>query len=181
MNFDFKEVLKKNKPVEAMDDSDENEITHIREPEPVAKGLKKKYVYYAVMFLIIITIVATAVGLSKDGKKNLDKNEINQVQSQSAVEGDHLINIPKDYTEEAKYKKKHEEAEKKNMKDKDTSDTSTKKNNVPSAPKVPKQPAYSGNNVRRELTPAEKAKIFREEQRQEALKSPIGFEFKDRE
>lgn len=179
MNFDFKEVLKKNKPVEAMDESDENEITYIREPEPVAKGLKKKYVYYAVMFLIIITIVATAVGLSKDGKKNLDKNEINQTQSQSAVEGNHLINIPKDYTEEAKYKKKHEEAEKKNIKDKNTSDTSS--NNAPSAPKLPKQPAYSGNNVRRELTPAEKAKILREEQRQEALKSPIGFELKDRE
>lgn len=177
MEFNFKEILKKNKQVEAIDDSDENEITHIREPEPVAKGLKKKYIYYVLMVLMIITVMAMAIGLSKDGKKDTDKTETAKPQTQTAVEGDHLINIPKDYTEEAKYKKKNEEVEKKDIHGKKSS-TNDKPVSAPSVPKVPKQPTYNG---RRELSPEEKAKIIREELRQKALQSPIGFELKNRE
>lgn len=185
MNFsdNFKNLLKQKKATgnhEMINDEEENDIKTLRQDEPFVKGVKKRYVYYVMFVLMAAVVFGSVYGLSRDTKtdKKADKTEI-KTSNVESVQGEHLLNIPKDYTQQAEFDRKNKEKRiKEETKSKDAANDKVKKAEVPSAPKVPKQPTYNG---RRELSPEEKAKIIKEELRQKALQSPIGFELKHRE
>ena len=109
----------------------------------------------------------------------------NDLRNSQAVEGDHLLNIPKDYKAQAdaEAKRKAEEEAKKKAEEAAKEAEAKKKAReaakVPDAPRVPQQPSrYTGRN---ELSPAEKARLAREERRMQALESPIGFEIQNKD
>lgn len=151
----------------------------IRKNEPVWKGLKRKYIFYALIFIALTTLAAVVFGLEEDKQVELDRQakQQSEIIESKAVSGDHLMNIPKDYTAQAEEARKKEEAEKR--KATQAKESNIKSNNSkPPAPAVPKQPDIP---ARYELSPAEKARLIQIELRQKALESPIGFELKNKE
>lgn len=179
----FKHLIEQNKAAdnnEIQNDDEDNDIKTLRQDEPLVKGVKKRYVYYVVFALMAAVVFGSVYGLSRDTKteKKVEKTEIktNNIES---VQGNHLLNIPKDYSQQAEFDRKNKEKSmKEEIKNKDSLNSNAKKSEAPSAPKVPKQPTYNG---RRELSPEEKAKLMKEELRQKALQSPIGFELRNME
>lgn len=183
--FKKEEPQQKEPPQE--DDDERNDVTHMRAKEPIIKGLKRKYVYYGIAAFIAITLIATTLGLQEDESRKAEKEAAaqNDLRNSQAVEGDHLLNIPKDYKAQAdaEAKRKAEEEAKKKAEDAAKEAEAKKKAReaakVPDAPRVPQQPSrYTGRN---ELSPAEKARLAREERRMQALESPIGFEIQNKD
>ena len=175
--FKKEEPQQKEPPQE--DDDERNDVTHMRAKEPTIKGLKRKYVYYGVAAFIAITLIATTLGLQEDESRKAEKEAAaqNDLRNSQAVEGDHLLNIPKDYKAQAdaEAKRKAEEA----AKEAEAKKKAREAAKVPDAPRVPQQPSrYTGRN---ELSPAEKARLAREERRMQALESPIGFEIQNKD
>lgn len=185
----FKAIFKRLKTNEApppvseteFDGNKENDIKSLRAKEPAWKGLKRKYIYYVLLLFIITTMYAMLTGLEDDKKAALEKEQrqANEVRDSKAVTGDHLLNIPKNYTEQAEIetKKKAEAEKQKNLKEteKKQSEKKTDKQ-LPSSPQIPQQPIY---NNRYEPTLAEKERLRKEELRQKAYESPIGFELRE--
>ena len=127
------------------------------------------------------------MGLQEDESRKAEKEAAaqNDLRNSQAVEGDHLLNIPKDYKAQAdaEAKRKAEEEAKKKAEEAAKEAEAKKKAReaakVPDAPRVPQQPSrYTGRN---ELSPAEKARLAREERRMQALESPIGFEIQNKD
>lgn len=185
----FKSKAKNDAPVPeppADEEDDSNAVTHMRGKEPAVKGLKRKYVYYAVAGFAAITLSATVIGLSDDADRAAKKEAAAQTElkNSQAVEGDHLLNIPKDYKAQAEAEAKRKaEQEAKEAAEKKAQEAADKKKaresaEEPTPPTVPQQPRrYTG---RQELSPAEKARLAREEKRLQALESPIGFEIQNK-
>lgn len=173
--------LETEETTEQKDDFDgdiRNDVKVLRKEEPSWKGLKRKYIYYALMGVAIITMFAVITGLEDDKKRaqEAEQRKITEVRDSKAISGDHLLNIPKDYKEQAEReaKKKLDEERMKAMMEADGKDKETKPAEAPVAPTVPPQPYQ-----RHELTPAEKAELMRLEIKMKALESPIGFELKE--
>lgn len=207
--FDFLKRLKKRRSedktavedrhAEKSNDTDDfdgdtsNDITTLRAPEPGWKGIKRKYIYYVMLFLAAIIMYAVMTGFQDDKarQQERDAKKIEEVRDSKAVTGDHLVNIPKDYKEQAeadakqqaeKEKRERREAESKRYSEKIDARQNSRNESVryvPAAPNVPARPQMPPSYVRKELSPAEKAKLAQAEERQKALVSPIGFDIKE--
>lgn len=205
--FDFLKRLKKRRSedktavedrhAEKSNDTDDfdgdtsNDITTLRAPEPGWKGIKRKYIYYVMLFLAAIIMYAVMTGFQDDKarQQERDAKKIEEVRDSKAVTGDHLVNIPKDYKEQAeadakqqaeKEKRERREAESKRYAEKIDARQNNRNESVryvPAAPSVPTRPQMPP--TRKELSPAEKAKLTQAEERQKALVSPIGFDIKE--
>lgn len=186
--FGFGKKKEKNvEPLETEDNAEQkdnfdgdtdNDVKVLRKEEPSWKGLKRKYIYYALMGICAITMFAVITGLEDDKKRaqEAEQRKITEVRDSKAVSGEHLLNIPKDYKEQAELeaKKKRDEERMKAMMEADKKPAEKEKVEAPVTPQVPPQPYQ-----RHELTPAEKAELMRIEMKMKALESPIGFELKE--
>lgn len=175
------ETEESNDKKDDFDGDTSNDVKVLRKEEPSWRGLKRKYIYYVVGVVCLITLYAVFSGLEDDKKRaqEAEQRKITEVRDSKAVSGDHLLNIPKDYKEQAEReaKKKRDEERMKAMmetEDRGDKDKEAKAAEAPVAPQVPPQPY-----VRHELTPAEKAELKRLEIKMKALESPIGFELKE--
>lgn len=168
---------------------EKNDITTIdlRKEEPKYVGAKKQYIYYVVFAIVLIGVYAVFTGMQADKEKEKEQERLQaeQYQDSKAVTGDHLINVPKNYQEQAEYeakkaeeeRRKKQQEEEKSASDTTKSSTATDVPQVPPTPSIPNQPAY--DNYNNGLSVAEQLRLKKEEEKQKALESPIGFEIKE--
>lgn len=160
-------------------ESNDNDIKRLRTAEPNWKGIKRKYIYYVLLFFAFSLIYAVTSGLEDDKNKaeNKELKKTEEFRDSKPIQGEHLINIPKDYREQADIDAKNK---KKAEKEKEF-ELEEKKNKIesPSIPQRPRVPETKYN--RYELSPAEKSKLEKEELRKKALSSPISFDLKERQ
>lgn len=143
-------------------------------------GISKSHLYYVCGALVLIVCLALLWGLFRTPPETKEDSAV--MHGSTAVKGDHLINVPKDYTaqaEEEARRKAEEERKKKLNQDKTQTDSATNNENIkqPVPPNLPPQPEYRRQY---EPNPAEKAKLAAEERQMKALMSPIGIYIKER-
>lgn len=173
--------------VVATESEESNHVTSLPGKRDEWRGLHKKYIYFVLLFIAAVSVVAVVLGLGED-QQQAEEREARAAadfRDSTAVAGDHLMGIPKDYKEQADQEaqlKADAEKERRRAEAEKAAAEKKAKPEVPAAPQVPAQPArpaYYGPSGSGYQSPAEKAEELRLERRRKALESPIGFELKE--
>ena len=137
--------------------------------KPGGSGLNKKYVLALFGLLAIVAMYSIMAGAGKEGG-HINKAEDKQQESVQVGSGNHLRNVPGDYTEEGKMEQEKKPAAKEDKK------PVVKEKAVQPRPTLPRQP------VRQEkprMTLQQQERMEEYEAMKKAYQSPIKFDLKE--
>ena len=139
--------------------------------KPSGRGLKRAHIIGGGGFLCALILFCLLYGAGEEGS-HIQKTVETETQTVQVGSGNHLRNVPANYTDEAKMEQK------KNTKEaaKEEKKTRVKEKAVQPRPTLPRQPA---RQQKQRLTRQQQEKMEEYEAMKKAYQSPIKFELKE--
>ena len=171
----LKNIFKSSQPPPvAEEEQEEGYLTHLQVKPPFIKGFQRKYLYILAGCFSLLLAGALFWGLEEKPKTEAVPGEQNTESSSGPqpIEGSHMLNIPKNYTEKAVKDAKEQK-----------DDRPLTKFDRPKHERFAEPLPQTGRDYRKipagQLPPRERGGQSVENKQQKALESPIRFEIKE--